>query len=131
MASFGVSRATIYRALNAPDLAATPVGRLLVTDPDLALPAGYATLLEDLKRDVAATRWRAQQVVNTELVALYWRLGRAILDRQKAEGWGTRVIDRLAADLRAAFPEMREHDWYAATALEHGWSRNVLTHPVT
>lgn len=39
-----------------------------MTHPDLALPAGYATLLEDLKRDVAATRWRARRVVNTELV---------------------------------------------------------------
>lgn len=57
-----------------------------MTEPDLALPDGYAALLKDLKRDVAATRWRAQRVVNTELVALYWRLGHAILDQQKAEG---------------------------------------------
>ncbi len=78
-----------------------------MTEPDLPLPPGYPELLEDLKRTVAGARWRAQRAVNTELLGLYWRLGHAILSRQQAEGWGTRVIDRLSADLRAAFPGMR------------------------
>ena len=43
---------------------------------------------------------RAHRVVNTELLTLYWTIGKAILDQQMAEGWGTRVIDRLADDLR-------------------------------
>ncbi len=30
-----------------------------------------------------------------------------MLERQREEGWGTRVIDRLAADLRAWSPNMR------------------------
>lgn len=76
-----------------------------MTDPPL--PAGYAELLNELKATVAHARWRAQRVVNTELLVLYWRIGHAVLRRQEAEGWGSRVIDRLAADLRAAFPEMR------------------------
>jgi len=75
------------------------------TEP--ALPDGYDDLLERLKSTVAAARWRAQRVVNTELLRLYWRLGNAVLERQREEGWGTRVIDRLATDLRAAFPDMR------------------------
>ena len=78
-----------------------------MTRPEVVLPTDYPQLLEELKGTVAAARWRAQRVVNTELLALYWRLGRTILDRQHAEGWGTRVIDRLSADLRAAFPQMR------------------------
>ena len=44
---------------------------------------------------------------DTQLIELYWTIGKAILDRQKAEGWGTRVIDRLSDDLRAAYPDMR------------------------
>ena len=75
-----------------------------MTEPDLSLPPGYPELLEELKNTVAAARWRAQRVVNTELLRLYWRVGQVILSRQQAEGWGTRVIDRLATDLRAAFP---------------------------
>jgi len=78
-----------------------------MTEPELALPDGYRELLEDLKRTVAAARWRTQRTVNTELLTLYWRLGDAVLQRQHAEGWGTRVIDRLGTNLRAAFPDMR------------------------
>jgi predicted nuclease of restriction endonuclease-like (RecB) superfamily len=78
-----------------------------VTKSEIVLPPGYPELLEDLKSAVAAARWRAQRVVNTELLGLYWRIGHTILDRQQDEGWGTRVIDRLSTDLRAAYPEMR------------------------
>ncbi|HWF12077.1 MAG TPA: DUF1016 N-terminal domain-containing protein [Bryobacteraceae bacterium] len=45
--------------------------------------------------------------VNRELVLLYWQLGRDILDRQQRENWGAKVIDRLAADLKRAFPDMK------------------------
>jgi hypothetical protein len=40
------------------------------------------------------------------LILLYWSIGRDILARQRAEGWGAKVIDRLAVDLHRAFPEM-------------------------
>ncbi|WP_245861928.1 PDDEXK nuclease domain-containing protein [Georgenia soli] len=73
----------------------------------VALPDDYPQLLEQLKQTIAESRWRAQRVVNTELVAMYWQIGRSILDQQQAEGWGTRVIDRLSTDLRKAFPQMR------------------------
>ncbi len=76
-------------------------------DPAVAVPEGYPQLLEQLKTQVRQARVRASRVVNTELLTLYWDPGRAILDRQATEGWGTKVIDRLAVDLRAAFPEMR------------------------
>jgi hypothetical protein len=35
----------------------------------------------------------------------YWQIGKEILERQEKEGWGTKVIDRLSADLHAAFPQ--------------------------
>ena len=50
---------------------------------------------------------RATLAVNRELVLLYWQIGRDILARQAAQGWGAKVIERLAHDLRAAFPEMK------------------------
>jgi len=78
-----------------------------VTGREVELPPGYPELLDDLKRAVGEARWRAQRVVNTELLGLYWRIGHTILGRQDAEGWGARVIDRLSADLRAAYPDMR------------------------
>lgn len=74
--------------------------------PDIDLP-GYAELLEQVKSEVQAARTRAALAVNRELVELYWRLGRLILDRQGVAAYGARVIDRLAADLSAAFPGVR------------------------
>lgn len=44
---------------------------------------------------------------NAELVRLYWEIGRTIGERQTVEGWGAKVIDRLARDLKAVFPQMK------------------------
>ena len=67
---------------------------------------GYAHLLAELKERIRTARLKAAVAVNQELILLYWSVGRDILARQTAEGWGARVIDRLAADLQRDFPEM-------------------------
>ena len=67
---------------------------------------GYAELVTELKQRITEARLRAALSVNRELVLLYWGIGRDILSRQANEGWGTKVIDRLAVDLGRAFPEM-------------------------
>lgn len=135
-------------------------------------PEGYADWLADLKGRIHNAQQRATLAVNHELVLLYWHIGRDILARQAVQGWGAKVIDRLAHDLREAFPDMKgfsprnlkymrafaeawtdaefvqqaaaqlpwghnlvlldrlnaptERRWYAAKAIEHNWSRNVL-----
>lgn len=71
------------------------------------LPAGYAEFLESLKARIRQTQVRAALSANRELVLLYWHIGREILHRQKEEGWGSKVIERLAQDLRREFPEMK------------------------
>lgn len=64
----------------------------------------YQTLLADLKQRIRTAQVRAALAVNRELVLLYWGIGKEILTRQDQEGWGAKVIDRLAKDLRAEFP---------------------------
>ncbi len=137
-----------------------------------AAPAGYADWLAGLKADIAHARQRAALAVNAKLVQLYGRIGREILTRQQAQGWGAKVIDRLACDLQDAFPDMRgwsssnlkymrffaqhcpggrfgqqpadqlpwfhvvtlltklddpaQREWYAAQAVQQGWSRTTL-----
>lgn len=71
------------------------------------LPSGYAELLADLKRHIGTAQVRAAVAVNRELVELYWRIGREIVERQEREGWGKGVIERLARDLQAAFPGLQ------------------------
>lgn len=68
---------------------------------------GYADWLAQLKRDINHARQRAALAVNSELVGLYHRIGVEIQHRQNTLGWGAKVIDRLARDLKNAFPEMR------------------------
>jgi len=74
---------------------------------DLALPSGYTDLLGELKNRVRAARIQALRTVNTQLIELYWSIGKTILERQEAEQWGTGVMGRLADDLRAEFPDMK------------------------
>ncbi len=135
-------------------------------------PNGYAEWLADLKGRIHTAQQRASLAVNQELVLLYWQIGRDILARQADQGWGSKVIERLAQDLRAAFPDMKgfsprnlkymrafaeawpddefvqavlaqlpwyhqlalldklnspdSRRWYAAEAIKHNWSRNIL-----
>lgn len=71
------------------------------------MPNWYPELLESVAQQMMAGRHRALVAAGQELVATYWRIGRAILDRQGEEGWGTKVIDRLAVDLSHRFPDAR------------------------
>ncbi len=143
----------------------TPVS--LISTPD-----GYTEWLSELKNRIHSAQQRATLALNRELVLLYWQIGRDILARQAEQGWGAKVIERLAHDLRTAFPDMKGFSprnlkymrafaeawpeaafvqevlaqlpwyhqlalldklpgpetrrWYAAQAIEHNWSRNVL-----
>ena len=135
-------------------------------------PAGYTDWLGEIKGQIHEAQQRASQALNLELVLLYWKIGSSILARQDQQGWGAKVVDRLANDLRVNFPSMQgfsvrnlkymrafaqawpdpeivqqmlhklpwghclvlldklscEEDrrWYAAKAIEHNWSRNIL-----
>jgi len=82
--------------------------------PDLTPPAvssteavtGYADFLRDIKTRIQTARLKAALAVNCELILLYWGIGRDILKRQQGQGWGAKVIEQLAADLRREFPDM-------------------------
>jgi predicted nuclease of restriction endonuclease-like (RecB) superfamily len=70
-------------------------------------PDGYAEWLAELKTRIHTAQQRATLAVNRELVPLYWQIGRDILSRQTRQGWGAKVIDRLAHDLRVVFLDMK------------------------
>jgi predicted nuclease of restriction endonuclease-like (RecB) superfamily len=71
------------------------------------IPRDYGDFLHELKDRIRQAQLRAALSVNRELVLLYWRIGRDILERQKLHGWGAKIIDRLAVDLRGEFAEMK------------------------
>ena len=78
-----------------------------MTQKSRSLPADYAGWLAELKRRIAGARQRAVLSANAKQIQLYHELGHDILERQSREGWGAKVIDRLSADLRTAFPDMK------------------------
>jgi len=74
-----------------------------VLSPADPVPAGYGEWLTRLKADIRRSQTRALVRVNTEMIHLYWRIGRDILERQGQGGWGAKIVDRIAVDLRNEF----------------------------
>ncbi len=68
------------------------------------VPVEYANLLRDVKERIRSAQYAALKAVNKELIALYWDIGRMIVERQQGESWGKAVVENLAHDLQNEFP---------------------------
>lgn len=101
-------------------------------DPSPSAPA-YAALLLNIKQRIQTAQVRAAVAVNQELVRLYWEIGKEILARQKVEGWGAKVIERLAKDLRGEFPQMKglsRTNLLYMRAFSEAWPEEVIVQQV-
>ncbi|MDP3103870.1 MAG: PDDEXK nuclease domain-containing protein [Candidatus Methanoperedens sp.] len=112
------------------------------------IPKDYAVLLNDIKQRIRSAQYEALKAVNTEMISLYWDIGRMIIERQKGESWGKSIVKRLALDLQAEFLGIGGfsasnlwriklfHETYAHNpklapmVREIGWSKNVLIHQI-
>ena len=65
----------------------------------------YLKFIEEVKAEILKQKISVVLNANSSMICLYWNIGRAILKKQE-EGWGAKVIDRMAKDLKDAFPEM-------------------------
>lgn len=77
------------------------------SQPPLIPPDAYTLFLSSLKERIQTAQIKAALAVNQELILLYWQIGTEILQRQETEGWGSKVIGRLAKDLKRDFPELK------------------------
>lgn len=75
-------------------------------DTSLALSTDYRQFVTELKSRIASARLSAARHVNRELVMLYWDIGQGIVEKQKELSWGESVVEMVAAELRATFPDM-------------------------
>jgi predicted nuclease of restriction endonuclease-like (RecB) superfamily len=71
------------------------------------MPVDYAAWLTEIKGRIHGERLRLVLASNSVMVLLYWDIGQRILQKQAEQGYGTKVIERLATDLREAFPDMK------------------------
>ena len=69
------------------------------------VPADYAKWSKDIISLIQRSKYQAALNVNAELLALYWKIGSDIIDKQEQSGWGTQVIAQLSKDLSKAFPD--------------------------
>lgn len=143
-----------------------------------ASPAEYTKFITSLKAKVRSAQLKAAVSVNSELIKLYWEIGKEIFEKQELEGCGSKVLEKVAKDLQNEFPGIEgfsranifrmkafftayekvaqavrqlgslpifsipwghnilllqkvkdpdERLWYASKAIEHGWSRSILT----
>jgi predicted nuclease of restriction endonuclease-like (RecB) superfamily len=67
----------------------------------------YQLVLKQLEERITGSRRKVTQVANTELLATYWEIGRTLLEQKEKAGWGQKIIEKLANDLKAKFPNMR------------------------
>jgi predicted nuclease of restriction endonuclease-like (RecB) superfamily/cell fate (sporulation/competence/biofilm development) regulator YmcA (YheA/YmcA/DUF963 family) len=67
----------------------------------------YHIILSSLKEKIRLARQKTILAVNHELLKVYWEIGYTILQQQKEEGWGKKIISRLAKDLKSEFPDMK------------------------
>jgi predicted nuclease of restriction endonuclease-like (RecB) superfamily len=72
-----------------------------------SIAVDYTAFLTEVKGRILTARFQAGRAVNRELVMLYWDIGRGIVEKQQTAGWGDSVVERLAADLRAEFSDLR------------------------
>jgi len=95
--------------------ATRPMG-VIRMNANMSLPADYGDWLASLKLRIQGTRQRTLLSANAAQIRLYHDIGRDILVRQSQQGWGSKVIEQLSADLRATFPEMKG---FSATNLKY------------
>jgi predicted nuclease of restriction endonuclease-like (RecB) superfamily len=67
----------------------------------------YGAILKQLKEKIKAAQTKAVLAVNNELLKVYWEIGNVIFEQEKESGWGGKVIEKLAGDLKMEFPEMK------------------------
>ena len=72
-----------------------------------ALPDKYLHIITSLKEKIRQARLKAAVVVNSSLLQVYWEIGNTILEQQKEEGWGAKIINRLSVDLKTEFPDFK------------------------
>jgi len=108
------------------------------------IPAGYITLLSEIKERIYNAQYAALKAVNKELITLYWDIGRMISDRQQEENWGKSVVEQLSHDLQKEFPGIQgfslRNIWYMRNfylayngnqklqplVAEIGWTHNII-----
>ena len=67
----------------------------------------YISFLESIRSQIQSGRIQAAKTVNRELISLYWKIGKEIVEKQEKLGWGKSVVEQLSKDIRKEFDGIR------------------------
>jgi predicted nuclease of restriction endonuclease-like (RecB) superfamily len=67
----------------------------------------FAAWITDLKMKIHSARNKLAFSINTQILELYWEIGKEIAEKQEKSGWGSGFIDRIATALKHEFPEIK------------------------
>ena len=71
------------------------------------MDTSYIEFIKNIKQEISKQRMSTTLAANSSMICLYWKIGKAILEKQEVEGWGAKVIDRMSKDLCDEFPDMK------------------------
>ena len=69
-----------------------------------APPSEYTKFITSLKAKIHSSQIKAVVAVNSELIKLYWEIGKEVFEKQDRDGWGSKVLEKVAKDLQNEFP---------------------------
>lgn len=67
----------------------------------------YRFWIEDVKSKIQRARSKVALSVNSQLIELYWELGKEITEKIDNSDWGTKMIEQVSVDLKHEFPDMK------------------------
>jgi predicted nuclease of restriction endonuclease-like (RecB) superfamily len=76
----------------------------------------YNKFFLEIKERIRQAQYEALRTVNKHLIALYWDIGKMIVEKQNSLGWGKSIVENLSLDLQNEFPGIKgfsvQNLWY-------------------
>jgi len=74
---------------------------------ELTNTKNYQTFLKEIKEQIRTSQTRVISSANSEMIILYYNIGKAIHQKQEREGWGAKVIEKISLDLKNELPKIK------------------------
>jgi len=67
----------------------------------------FNQFISEVKERIRSAQYAAMRAVNSEMTALYWDVGKMIVEKQETLGWGKAVVEQLSLELQKDFPSAK------------------------
>lgn len=67
----------------------------------------YKNWIKSLKSKVHTVRTKVALTITSQILELYWDIGKDISEKQNNSYWGSKLIEQVAVDLKNEFPDMK------------------------